>query len=320
MKDHYIAHLKTGESFVSYFMAKSIAVKTGSNRKNYMDLTLGDNTGEISAKKWDVSDEEIAAARELNAGDILKIKAVVTEWNGMKQLKVTRIRKTNKQDDLDLTDYIKAAPEPPQEMYAYIMDKAARLDDEDLKKLCIANLTSNKEKLLYYPAASKNHHAEMAGLLWHMKRMLMTGERICGVYTFLDADMVTAGVILHDLQKLNEINSNQYGISDGYSFEGQMLGHIVMGVRELDKQMTELGFPREKAIMVEHMILTHHYEPEYGSPKKPLFPEAEVLHFLDILDAHMYDMEDALDKTEAGDLSDRVWTLDNRRLYRRRDD
>lgn len=128
-----------------------------------------------------------------------------------------------------------------------------------------------------------------------------------------------AGVILHDIQKLNEILSNQYGISDGYSFEGQLLGHIVMGVRELNKQMEELNFDPEKKVMMEHMILAHHYEPEFGSPKRPLFPEAEILHYLDVIDARMYDMEEALSKTQPGDFSDRIWTLDNRRLYRRKE-
>ena len=112
-----------------------------------------------------------------------------------------------------------------------------------------------------------------------MKRMLMNGDGICQVYDILDSDLVATGVILHDMQKLNEIVSNELGMASEYSFEGNMLGHLVMGVRELDKRMTDMGFSREKAVMIEHMILSHHYEPEFGSPKRPMFPEAEVLHF-----------------------------------------
>ena len=155
-----------------------------------------------------------------------------------------------------------------------------------------------------------------SGLLYHVKRMLMTGERVCQVYINLKRDLVAAGVILHDMEKLNEIESEEDGIATGYSFEGQMLGHIIQGVKSLDKLTMELDFPREKAIMLEHMILSHHYEPEFGSPKKPLFPEAEVLHYLDILDARMFDMQAALDSTEPGNFSDRVWTLDNRKIYK----
>ena len=204
-------------------------------------------------------------------------------------------------------------------MYEYILGKAEAFSDQDLKKLCVKVLQENREKLMYYPAAQKNHHAEMAGLLYHVKRMLMNGERMCQVYTNLNADLVMAGVILHDMEKLNEIESNELGISSGYSFEGQMLGHLIQGIKVLDRLTEELDFPKEKAIMLEHMILSHHYEPEFGSPKKPLFPEAEILHYLDMIDARMFDMQDALDKTEPGEFSDRVWTLDNRRLYKVKD-
>ena len=217
-------------------------------------------------------------------------------------------------------DFVKAAPERPEDMYAYIHQVTDGMRDQDLRRLCLRILEENREKLMYYPAASRNHHAEYGGLLYHMKRMLMNGIAVCGVYTQLDQDLVSAGVIVHDMQKINEILSDQNGVSPGYSFEGQMLGHIVMGVRYLDQLAEELELPREKAIMMEHMVLSHHYEPEFGSPKKPLFPEAEVLHYLDILDARMFDMFEALELTEPGDFSDRVWTLDNRRLYKPSED
>jgi 3'-5' exoribonuclease len=156
----------------------------------------------------------------------------------------------------------------------------------------------------------------MAGLLYHVKRMLMMGQKACDVYTNLNRDLVLAGVILHDMEKINEIESNELGISTGYSFEGKMLGHLVQGVKMIDKLAEELNVPREKAIMLEHMIISHHYEPEFGSPKKPLFPEAEMLHYLDVLDAKMFDMQEAVEKTEPGEFSDRIWTLDNRTIYR----
>lgn len=316
MKQTYIADIRTAQEVTDFFMVKSIAVKIGANKKQYLDLMLGDKTGEISGKKWDVSDDELPSLMDIREGEIIKIRANVTEWNGLKQFRVMRIRKLGPEDPVEMSDYVKAAPENPEEMYNYIMEKAQSFEDEDLKKLCVKVLEDNRDKLMYYPAASKNHHAQMAGLLYHVKRMLMNGERMCQVYTNLNADLVMAGVILHDMEKINEIESNELGIASGYSFEGQMLGHLIQGVKTLDRLTLELDFPREKAIMLEHMILSHHYEPEFGSPKKPLFPEAEILHYLDIIDARMFDMQDALDKTEPGEFSDRVWTLDNRRLYK----
>lgn len=316
MKEIYVKDLRKDQEITEFFMVKSAAVKTGSNGKQYLDITLGDKTGELTGKKWDVSDGEYPALVDIKEKDIVKIKGVITEWAGQLQFRVQRIRKANENDGQQIGDFVKAAPEDPQEMYDFIFDTAQNLTDRDLRELCVRLLTENKDRLLYYPAASKNHHAQLGGLLYHTKRMLMTGMRVCEVYTNLNRDLVLTGVILHDMEKLNEIDADIDGIASGYSFEGQMLGHLIQGVKLVDRMALEMGMDREKAIMLEHMILSHHYEPEFGSPKKPLFPEAEVLHYLDILDARMFDMQAALEATEPGAFSDRVWTLDNRRLYK----
>ena len=316
MKETYIKDLRKDQEITDFFMAKTIAVKVGANGKQYLDLVLCDKTGDITGKKWDVSDSEYPALMAIEEKSIVKIKGIVTEWAGQLQLRVQRIRVANEQDDQHMIDFVKAAPEKPEDMYDYIVAAAESMEDKDLKNLCMKLLTDNRDKLMYYPAAQKNHHAQLGGLLYHMKRMLMTGQRVCEVYTNLNRDLVSTGVIIHDMEKLNEIESGPDGIATGYSFEGQMLGHIIQGVKSIDRLTLELDFPREKAIMLEHMILAHHYEPEFGSPKKPLFPEAEVLHYLDILDARMFDMHSALEATEAGSFSDRVWTLDNRKLYK----
>lgn len=316
MKELYIRDIKKDTEITEFFIVKAASLKTGSNGKTYLDITLGDNSGEISGKKWDVSPDEQQILGTYVLGDLVKIKAQVTEWAGAKQLRINRIRKANDADGLDIRDYLKAAPEDPEKMYAYILETAEGFYDKDLRNISVKVLTDNRERLLYYPAASKNHHAELGGLLYHMKRMLMNGDRMCEVYTNLNRDLVLTGVILHDMEKLNEILAETDGISSGYSFEGQMLGHLVMGVKSIDRMALELGMSDEKRIMLEHMILTHHYEPEFGSPKKPMFPEAEILHYLDIIDARMYDMDEVLDVTDAGEFSEKVWTLDNRRIYK----
>ncbi len=316
MKQYYAAELKPQTEVTDFFMIKSAGIKVGSNKKQYFDVLLGDKTGEVNSKKWDIAEPEVPMLQNMKEGDIIKVRALVTDWNGQTQLRIGRIRPANSEDHLDLADFIKAAPEQSQEMFDFIYQIADNMKDLDLRALCTKLLNDNHDKLMYYPAASKNHHAEYGGLLYHVKRMLMTGLAVCDIYPILNRDLVAAGVILHDIEKLNEILSNEYGISPGYSFEGQMLGHIIQGIKLLDRLTAELNFPREKALMLEHMILSHHYEPEFGSPKKPLFPEAEVLHYLDVLDARMFDMEDALNGVEPGAFSDRIWTLDNRRIYK----
>ncbi len=316
MKEVYISELKVDEEVLDFFLVKNISIKIGSNRKQYLDLLLGDSTGEVSGKKWDIAEEELPSLNLIKDGDVVRIKGSVTEWNGIKQLRVGKIRKAVETDGVDYSTLVKAAPEKGVDMFNFVIGVVKDFKDEDLKGLCLRLLNDNKEKLLYYPAAQKNHHAEMGGLLYHVKRMILTGQGICQVYKNLNEDLVLAGVILHDMEKLNEIDANEFGVASGYSFEGQLLGHIIQGIKAIDVLAKELNFPREKAIMLEHMILAHHYEPEFGSPKKPLFPEAEILHYLDIIDARMYDMEEALRGVEPGDFSERVWTLDNRKIYK----
>ena len=162
MKDIYISDIKTHQELISYFLVKTSAVKVGSNKKAYLDLLL-----------------ELPGLEKIKEGSIIKVKAQVTEWNGMKQLRVSRIRQTSAEDHLVMKDYIKAAPEEPADMYEYIYSRAEAFQDQDLRNICIRELTDNKEKLMYYPAAQKNHHAEMGGLLYHVKRMLMMAERAC---------------------------------------------------------------------------------------------------------------------------------------------
>ena len=316
MKEVYISFLTTDAEIQDFFMVKAIAVKLGSNKKQYLDLLLADCTGEVTGKKWDVADTELPSLNEIKVGDVAKIKAQVTEWNGMKQLKVMKIRKAVDQDQIAMDDYIKAAPEKAEDMLAFMEAAAEAMKDEELKRLCGRILSDNREKLLYYPAAMKNHHAEMAGLLYHMKRMIMMGEHFCRVYPILDRDLVITGVIIHDIEKLNEIDADRNGVASGYSFEGQLLGHLIQGVKTIDRLGEELEIGREKKVMLEHMILSHHYEPAYGSPKRPMFPEAEILHYLDIVDARMYDMEEALLGADPGGFSEKVWTLDNRKVYK----
>ena len=215
MKQYYAADLKGQSEITDFFMVKSAGIKVGANKKQYFDVVLGDRSGEINGKKWEILDGEQELLANMKEGDLIKVRGQVTEWQGQSQLRISRIRAANAEDHLEISEYIKAAPEDSEEMYDYIYSVAESMEDSDLRALCTKVLSDNKEKLMYYPAASKNHHAEYGGLLYHVKRMLMTGLRVCEVYTNLNRDLVAAGVMLHDIEKLNEILSNEYGVSPG---------------------------------------------------------------------------------------------------------
>lgn len=312
----YLVDLKPGENVEDFFILKSLVIRTANNGNKYADLVLADKTGEMVTKIWDLNKDVLPVVNDLQEKDIVKIRGVVNEWNGAKQLKVLRIRKQKEEDSIEISDFIKAAPLPGEALFERVMGYILRMEDEDYRKIAETLFERNKEKLLYFPAAAKNHHAEMGGLLYHILRMLQNGEAMCSVYTMLNPDLLKCGVLLHDIAKLQEIDADQFGMADRYTFEGQMLGHIVQGIKVIDRVSEELGIPKEKEILLEHMLLSHHYEPEFGSPKKPLFAEAEMLHYLDIIDARIYDMENALKTVAPGDFSEKVWTMDNRKLYK----
>lgn len=312
MKKNFIINLNTGDQVEDFFMVKSFSAKMASNNKKYFDFLLYDNTGEINAKLWEASEE----SEDYMEGQIIKVRGIISEWNGKKQVKILKIRLSQKEDMCDLRDFIQAAPEEAEDMYALIMQYTNNIEDKELKKLTQELLEAHKEPLSYYPAAKKNHHAIMAGLLYHIKRMLLMAEKMCCVYPNLRKDYLFCGVILHDIAKLYEMNSSEHGVVVDYTTEGYLLGHIVQGIKLVEEKGIELGVDREKLLMVEHMILSHHNEPEFGSPKRPMFPEAEMLHYLDLIDARIYDMEEALKNTESGTFTDKIWTMHNRKLYK----
>jgi len=219
-------------------------------------------------------------------------------------------------DIIKIIDLIPSAPIEPSEMLAEVKSYAKKIKDVEIKILVENIMEKYNSKLFYYPAAKKNHHSYMGGLLYHTLRMLRSGEKLGQVYDYLKMDYVYAGVILHDICKIIEMDSDEYGVVSDYTMEGKLLGHIIQGIKEIEIEGDKIGLSREKSIILQHMVLSHHYEPDFGSPKKPMTPEAELLHFLDIIDARMFDFEHALDNVGPGQFSDKIWLLDNRNLYK----
>ncbi|MCQ2567434.1 MAG: OB-fold nucleic acid binding domain-containing protein [Mogibacterium sp.] len=319
MKPYYVKDLKVDEinRIEDYYLVKNADIRDGNQGKRHLYLTLADATGDVQAVKWSLNADEVERYSRMKTGMIIRFAGRCKEFKGAKQIVLDNIGNLINPEKMERADYYKSAPEESEKMYDFIMDRIRMMEDEELKELCLSFYEENRERLMYYPAAMSNHHAEYGGLLYHVKRMMMMGERACEVYTNLNRDLLIAGVAIHDIEKLNEINSDEFGVVPDYTLEGKMLGHLVMGVAAIHDRCEELGIDREKALMLEHMAISHHYEPEFGSPRKPLFPEAEMLHYLDMVDAKMFDMEDALANVEPGGFSEKVFTLDNRRLYKR---
>ncbi|HIU34265.1 MAG TPA: HD domain-containing protein [Candidatus Pullichristensenella excrementigallinarum] len=301
-----------GQMFEGFLLVRSATQRTSSNGSKYLDMTLCDISGEVNAKLWDGLTPAPAPAT------VLRVRGMMLEYNGKPQLRVDKMRAAQEGEDYDMAALVPCAPEPATDMLDFILNRADAILDHELKELVLKRLEEAGDKLLYYPAAMKLHHAERSGLLHHTSTMLRAAGAICEIYPALDADLLAAGVILHDLCKLSELNADEIGMVSDYTCEGQLLGHLVQGVAELDRCARELGTRRELTLMLEHMILSHHDLPEYGSPRRPMFPEAEVLHVLDLLDARMFEMNRELSMVKPGGFTDRIWSLE-RKLYRRRE-
>ena len=306
-----LAEMIKGQMFDGFLLTRAATQRTSSNGSKFLDMTLCDISGEVNAKMWDGFTPAPAVA------DVLRVRGMMTEYNGKPQLRVDKMRVATEADDFDMSALAPCAPFPAGDMLDFILNRVDAFHDPELKQLVLTRLEECGDKLNSYPAASKLHHAERSGLLHHTSTMLRMAGHVCEVYPTLDSDLLAAGVILHDLCKITEMSADEIGMVSDYTAEGMLIGHLVQGVAELARLGNSLHVKKETLLLLEHMILSHHDLPEYGSPKKPMFPEAEVLHILDLLDARIFEMNRALATTPPGSFTDRLWSLD-RKLYRRK--
>lgn len=293
-----------------FLLVRSAEQRSASNGSRYLDMTLGDCTGEINAKLWD------GAYAPPKAGCVVRVRGQLHEYNGRLQLRVERIRLATDEDPVALEALVPCAPEPPDAMYAEVCAAIDAMQTEDLKNLLHRLLDEIGDTLLTFPAAAKLHHAERGGLLHHVTSMLRMAHHFADEYPWLDRDLLVAGVIVHDLSKIGELDANELGTVSDYTADGQLIGHLVRGVARIDAVGRETGCDAELLLMLEHMIISHHGVPEYGSPRPPMFPEAEVLSCLDTIDARLFEMNNALSRVRPGGFSEKLWSL-NRKLYRR---
>ena len=306
----FLSDIRRDDKFEGFLIVRSAEQRAAASGKNYLDMTLADRSGSINAKMWD------GTVQPPVAGSIVKVRATGNEITGRMQLRVEKIRAAEKKDDVDMASLIPCAPEDPKKMLEEIVRAADHIADDDLRRITCALLDRAGDKLLTFPAAKQMHHAERSGLLHHMTTMLRAAKAIMTVYPRLNASLLTAGVIVHDLAKIDEMDADALGLVADYSVDGKLLGHIVRGVVNIQTAAEKTGASPAKALLLQHMVLSHHGIPDYGSPIAPKFPEAEVLNTLDTLDARLYEMDEAIARAVPGGFSEKVWGLDNRQLYR----
>ncbi|HEY1501748.1 MAG TPA: HD domain-containing protein [Acidobacteriaceae bacterium] len=295
MKDIMVADLASRENreITGFFSAALKQVRTGRDGGRYMALTLADRTGQIDGRMWEIDD-----AGEFDAGDVVKVLGEVCRFNERLQIKVKKIRQAAV-GEFDLADFVPQSQRDLGEMWAELQGWVASFRDPDLKALLEAFLNDEEiaAALRKAPAAKGLHHAWIGGLLEHILSLMAMCELAVQHYPEVNRDLLLTGVALHDIGKLRELS---WGTSFDYTLEGQLLGHITIGIGMIEAKIAAIqGFPPAKRLLVEHLVLSHHGEYEFGSPKLPMTAEAILLHYLDNLDAKMQTVRTELAKAEA---------------------
>ncbi len=295
-----------------FCLVKSVDKKTSSKGDTYLDFTLSDSEGEINAKLWNYN-ENLHGVYDSNV--LVKVRGTVSVYNGTDQLRIERIRPVNDEDNVKIEDFVKTAGYDGSAMYDALFNLAANFEDKELSLLVTTILNDNRLSLLYWPAAFKLHHAIRGGLLLHTLSIVRLCENICQIYPFVNRELLISGAILHDIAKISEFTVADSGIATGYSVKGNLIGHLAEGAILVRQTALKTGVSEETSNLIEHMLLSHHGDPEFGAAVRPMFMEAEILSELDMLDARIYEMKEAVEGVADGEFTGRLWSMDNRKLY-----
>jgi 3'-5' exoribonuclease len=309
MKTHYVADLQEGQALTAHFLVLEKEIRTSPRTgTSWLQLELGDCTGSISAKMWD---NFAALEKTFEQDDVVLVRARVKVYNGQKELTLEQILPAAERD-YELSDFLPHTKHDVEKLYAELRASIAGMKNPWLKQLLasVADDPALAPKIKRAPAAMTMHHAFIGGLLEHIVSLIGLGRKVAEHYPELDADLLLAGIVLHDIGKIEEL---RYARAIDYTTEGRLLGHIMIGAQLVREKIRAVPqFPAPLAVLVEHLILSHHGSHEFGSPSLPQTREAVALHFLDDMDSKMAAMRATLETPAA----EEEWTERNPSLRR----
>jgi len=315
MSRRYVEQMRDGDSIDEVYLVSDKQLRSNRNGNLYVQIEIRDRTGGISARMWNAGD---TVFRSFENGDFVHIDAKVQLFQGSLQVILNHLERAE-EEKIDLADFMPHTEQDVGKLVERLRGYLLKLGNPHLRALAECFLMDDNyfRNFVACPAGVKLHHAYIGGLLEHTVTMMDIAERLLPFYPGIDRDTLLMGVFLHDTGKVRELS---YARSFGYTDEGQLLGHISMGVEMLSEQISKVPeltgepFPRELVIRLKHMILSHHGTLEYGSPKVPMTPEAMLLNQIDMLDTRMHMVlrdlkEDRNNQT--------AWTPYNHNLQRR---
>ena len=290
------------------FLLGSVSKGVNANGGSYFSVELRDASGQITAKKWDATlqDEEIFVT-----GNVISIIGETNRYKDALQLKILSAELVPL-DSIDVDRFVKAPPVSKEELIKKFNNYVDSVKNADCKSLLNYMIKKFGDKLYSYPAAVSIHHEYSSGLLMHSLTMADIASYLCKIYD-ANYDLLITGCLLHDLGKIIELEGP---IVYKYSIEGKLLGHISIMAAEIRKAAEELNIKSEIPLLLEHMVLSHHGQQEFGSPVMPLTKEALLLSLIDNLDSKMVVINKAIAEVEPGNFSNKVFSLDNRSFYK----
>jgi 3'-5' exoribonuclease len=311
MKDFYISECTRHENKIitSNFVVVAKQIKPKKTGEPYLALTLGDRSGQLDAKMWDNVEEVLNAFEQ---DDFLKIKGLVNKYKNRFQLTIHKLRKLG-EAEIEFADYLPKTTKNVDGLWQELAAFVCSFQNVHLKALVQAFMSDPEIAAAYRnaPAAKTLHHAYIGGLLEHVVSLCRSCDLICRNYPQVNRDLLLTGAFLHDIGKIHELAFNR---AFTYTTRGQLLGHMVIELEMLQAKLASFpDFPAELKTLLEHLIISHHGEYEFGSPKLPMFPEALVLHYMDDLDSKMEAMRAQFEREND---FDSPWTSYNGSLGR----
>ena len=311
--DQPIARMARGIDIEGFYLLKSAFPKVTVSGKPFLTAVLADESGTIEAKVWDYS----GPIGERDAGKVIKVRGSVSDYRGALQITVDKLRLAAEDDHVDVSRLVRVAPIDSEGAYADITRLVSTLEDADYRAVCEEMLRRHEDAFRTIPAAKSVHHSFLSGLLMHTYNMLRLADFLAAQYAdSVDRSLLLAGTLLHDFGKEREFTFSELGLVTDYSTKGQLLGHLVMGAQETAEVAEMLGIPEEKSVLLQHLLLSHHGEPEFGAAVLPQCAEAELLSLIDQIDSRMEIYREALAPLKSGEFSQRIFALDNRRIYK----
>ena len=310
-----LVDVRVGDEIDGFYLLTEATVRTSTNGSRFLAATLNDRSGSIALKMWDYTG---TIGTEDN-GSAVRVRGAVSEYKGAKQLTAKMLRLAEDRDPIDPEQLVPTAPMDSEEGLQEVRNLIASLQDEDYRQIAKALFSRHEAQFCTVPAAKSVHHGFRGGLLMHTVNMLRAADYLAELYCeVVNRDLLLTGTLLHDIAKIREFSLTPLGVVKDYSTEGQLLGHLVMGAQEIAAVAGELGIPGEKSVLLQHLVLSHHGEPEFGAAVRPMCAEAELLHLIDMIDSRMEIYAETLQDMEPGSFSERLFALE-KRIYRPQD-